>query len=91
MTFQERLKKCMLDGNLTIADLARWFQRTHPTVGSWVRDGSSPGGGPQDVAGVMKDLEHLEKMIASSSRFPVPRLSPPARLAYIEKYLRHTS
>ncbi len=87
MKFQARLQKCMRDGNLTIADLARWFKRTHPTVGSWVRDGSEPGGGPQDVIAVMKDLDRLEKMIATSSKFPVPRLSPQARLAYIEKLI----
>lgn len=77
----------MRDGNLTIADLARWFNRTHPTVGSWVRDGSEPGGGPLDVLSVMRELAHLEKTIATSSKFPVPRLSPQARIAYIDKYL----
>lgn len=76
----------MRDGNLTIADLARWFKRTHPTVGSWVRDGSEPGGGPLDVESVMKTLDQLEKMIKASSKFPVPRLSPQARIAYIDKH-----
>jgi hypothetical protein len=85
MTFQQRLGKCMKDGNLTIADLARWFKRTHPTVGSWVRDGSEPGGGPQDIEAVMAALARLEKMVATSSKFPVPRLSPQARIAYLEK------
>jgi len=88
MTFQARLRKCMQNGNLTIADLARWFERTHPTVGSWVRDGSEPGGGPQDAIDVMADLDRLEKLIAASSKFPVPRLSPQARIAYIDKVLR---
>jgi hypothetical protein len=88
MTFQARLRKCMQDGNLTIADLARWFDRTHPTVGSWVRDGSVPGGGPLDIAAVITALARLEKMIATSSKFPVPRLSPQARIAYIEKLMK---
>ena len=83
MTFQARLKKCMRDGNLTVADLARWFERPHPTMRSWVENGVEPGGGPQDRAQVLETLTQLEKLIAKNNKFPVPRLSPRERIAYL--------
>ena len=46
MTFQERLRRCVERGNLTVADLARWFDRPYPTVRSWFKDGWEPGDGP---------------------------------------------
>lgn len=88
-SFQERLKRCMKGGNLTVADLARWFGRPHPTMRSWVEDGVEPGGGPLDAALARATLDKLEKLIARNSKFPVPRLSPQKRIAYL-KELRAT-
>ena len=85
MTFQGRLKKCMRDGNLTVADLARWFDRPHPTMRSWVENGVEPGGGPIDAALAHATLDKLEKLIARNSKFPVPRLSPRERIAYLKE------
>jgi len=88
MTFQARLRKCMANGNLTVADLARWFERPHPTMRSWVEDGVEPAGGPLDSAMVKATLNKLEKLIASNSKFPVPRLSPQKRIAYLKELRR---
>ena len=84
-TFQSRLRKAMREGNLTIADLARWFERPHPTTRSWVKLGVDPAGGPQDREWILKRLEKLEDMIEAGKCFPVPRLSPSARIAYLAK------
>lgn len=84
MTFQQRLQTVMTGGNLTIADLARWFDRPHPTVGFWVRDGKEPGGGPLDAAMVMARLAKLEKLIKQKKGLPIPRLSPQQRMAHME-------
>jgi hypothetical protein len=85
MTFQARLRKCMDRGNLTVADLARWFDRPHPTMRSWVENGVEPAGGPLDAAMAQATLDKLEKMIAKNSKFPVPRLSPQKRIAYLKE------
>ena len=85
MTFQARLRKCMAHGNLTVADLARWFERPHPTMRSWVEQGVEPAGGPLDAAFAHATLERLEKLIARNSKFPVPRLSPQKRIAYLKE------
>jgi hypothetical protein len=90
MTFQARLKKCMRGGNLTVADLARWFERPHPTMRSWVEQGVEPGAGPLDAAMAWATLDKLERLIACNNKFPVPRLSPQARIAYL-KELRHST
>ncbi len=85
MTFQQRLRKCMASGNLTVADLARWFDRPDPTMRSWVEQGVEPAGGPLDAAFAHATLEKLEKAIAKNSKFPVPRLSPQKRIAYLKE------
>lgn len=84
MTFQERLQAVMQGGNLTIADLARWFDRPHPTVGFWVRDGKEPGGGPLDAAMVQARLVKLELLVKKKKGLPLPRLSPKSRMAHME-------
>jgi hypothetical protein len=85
MTFQSRLQKCQQNGNLTVADLARWFDRPHPTMRSWVEQGVEPGAGPMDAAMAWATLDKLEKLIAKNSKFPVPRLSPRKRIAYLKE------
>jgi len=65
LTFGERLNACAVRGNLTTADLARWFDRPYPTVRSWVIDGWSPGDGPGTRARMNERLAALEKMLRS--------------------------
>lgn len=84
-TFQQRLQAVMQGGNLTIADLARWFDRPHPTVGFWVRDGKEPGGGPLDAALVLAQLGKLEHLIKKKKGLPIPRLSPQKRIAHMTR------
>lgn len=82
-TFQQRLKKVMAGGNLRVADLARWFERPHSTVTSWL-GGCEPSGGALDVNDVHARMAKLEKLVAKKRQFPVPRLSPRNRIAYLD-------
>lgn len=86
--FKERLEYCQRAGNMTIADLARWFDRPHATVRSWILQGVEPGGGPIDIEHARQLLGLLEMLIRKERGFPVPRLSPQKRIAYV-KELRH--
>ena len=81
-TFSERLRRVMLDGNLTGADLARWFDRPDPTVRSWI-NGINIRGAPLDNAYVEAMLGKLEKLIKTGSVLPVPRMARGKRLAYL--------
>jgi hypothetical protein len=60
MTFQSRLRACVERGNLTVADLARWFGRPYQTVRCWLHDGWQPAGGPVTVKRMQNRLRHLE-------------------------------
>lgn len=80
MTFQQRLKVAMRCGNLTVADLARWFDRPDPTVRGWVMNGGSPGGGPLDIENTYQALDLLEKIIKRRRDLPLPRMSPSERM-----------
>lgn len=84
MTFQSRLKKCMRDGNLMVADLARYFERPYPTVRNWIFNGAGISGGPDDILAVEKALLRLERLIDKHKMFPVPRLSPRKRITYLK-------
>lgn len=83
MTIQRRLQTCMKRGNLRVADLARWFDRPHPTVRGWALKGIRPGGGPHDIEHVHELLGLLEKLVRTKRGFPLPRLSPRARKKHI--------
>jgi hypothetical protein len=83
MTIQRRLQVCMKRGNLLVADLARWFDRPHPTVRGWVLKGTRPGGGPHDIEHVNELLGLLETLIRKKKGFPLPRLSPRGRKKHI--------
>jgi hypothetical protein len=63
MTFQRRLRACVEGGNLTVADLARWFDRPYPTVRCWLHDGWEPAGGPVTVRRTEERLRQLEAFI----------------------------
>ncbi len=94
LPFSERLQVVLVKGNLRVADLARWFNRPHPTVNGWVKRGLNPGGGPADVDNAYEMLIKLENYLRTSKMhvkkrartLPVPTgLSPPARIRYIRK------
>ena len=79
-TFGERLKAVLRDGNLRVADLARWFDAPHPTVRGWLVDGWDPGGAPMDRAHIYRMLGILESRVRQKRGFPLPRLSPKERI-----------
>lgn len=83
MKINTRLQAAMQHGNLTIADLARWFERPHPTVRGWVH-GTGVGGPPLDVQAVLDRLGHIEVRIKKRKGLPVPQLSPARRAVYVE-------
>ena len=85
MTFAARLKKVQRAGNLTVADLARWFDRNYQTVRGWRNGDCEPGGAPMDREHALELLSLLEQMVKRKQKFPVPRLSPIERVAYIQE------
>ena len=85
MTFAERLSNALSQGNLTVADLSRWFGRPHPTVRGWITNGFDPRGGPHDVEYVQHMLDALEGLIRKRRGLPLKRgISRAARIAHIE-------
>ena len=81
--FTRRLKKAMRDGDLTVADLARLFDRERRTVSDWVNNGRLPTGARADEA--HNTLSELETQIRKNLGFPVPfYLSKRKRTGYIE-------
>lgn len=73
MTFGARLQRTMRSGNLTVADLARWFDVPYQTVRGWIVHDYSPSGGELDRARLQGLCEKLEKlpmpvMLAGMSR-----------------------
>lgn len=87
-TFGKRLKAVLRNGNLRVADLARWFDAPHPTVHGWLVDGWNPGGGPMDRAYIHRMLGVLESRIKQKRGFPLPRMSPGQRIARLAEMRR---
>jgi hypothetical protein len=83
-TFQGRLQACQRAGNLTVSDLARWFDRARPTVRTWVESGIEPGRSPADIEHAHALLGLLEVLIHKKKGFPVPRLSPQKRIEHLQ-------
>lgn len=83
MKLEARLKALMRDGNLTVADLARWFERPDPTVRGWAK-GVAVGGGALDKKAISDATYRLEVLLRKKHGLPVPRLSPANRIAYLE-------
>ena len=83
MTIQDRLKVCMVKGNLTVADLARWFDRPDPTIRGWVNRGVKPNCPARDLAWLLAGLSTLEFMIKQKKGLPVPRMSQRERISYL--------
>lgn len=85
MTFQDRLCSIMEQGNLTVADLARWLARPHATVSSWTNDGREPTGTSFDLKFLEAQIAKLEKLVKLKRGFPVPPLAQRERITYLEK------
>lgn len=92
-SFQSRAKRAMKDGDLTIADLERWFGRAHTTVWRWVHSGWEPGAGHQSkklkAAGekAYEDLALLETAI-ELKLFPADAL--PSGSSLRPQYVRNS-
>lgn len=82
-SFSTRLQSIMRDGNLTGADLARWFDRPDPTVRGWISGSHTLGGAVLDMAYVEAQLSKLEKLLTKKRGLPVPRMTPSARIQYM--------
>lgn len=79
--FSARLEWCMREGDLTISDLARWFDRPRTTVNTWV-DGRTPYGPSGRLA--LRRLELLQNAIRKKWGFPIAEtLSWKKRADYI--------
>lgn len=70
MSVQARLRQCMVRGSLSVADLAKWFDRPYPTVRSWVQWDTEPRG-PR-LGSIETNLLLLEKLIKQKRGFPIP-------------------
>ena len=81
-SFSTRLQRLLDQGNMTVADLARWLERPHPTVRGWVQGGNL-GGPALDAAYVIAEITRLEKLIRKKRGLPVPRMSARKRMAYM--------
>lgn len=82
-SFTERLQTCMDRGDLTVADVARLFDRERRTVSDWVHHGRLPTGARAQEAD--DRLTELEAAIRDKRGFPVPlRLSKRDRVKYVE-------
>ena len=78
-----RLSRLLDQGNLTVADLARWLERPHPTVRGWVMGGRL-GGPALDTAFVLARVKLLEDRLRKKRGLPVPRMSARKRIVYME-------
>jgi hypothetical protein len=82
-TFSERLTKAQTVTEMTVSDLARWFDRPRATVNTWI-NGRTPFGPPAAVA--ERRLALLEFSIATRRKhYPVPAELPWKER---EKYVR---
>ena len=89
MMLADRLEYCLTHGNLTVADLSRWFDRPHPTVRGWIVSEFDPRGGPHDVEYVFIMLDKLEDLIRRGRELPLKRgISRKARIKHIERLRR---
>lgn len=64
LSFAARLKLCMDRGSLTLADLARWFGRPHPTVRTWYVEEREPAEGYRNET--LRRLKLLEDAITEN-------------------------
>ena len=71
LTFQGRLERCVRLGDLTVSDLARWFDRPRSTVNTWLAGRTPYDHGPSGHRATA-DLALLEQAIRARVGFPVP-------------------
>ena len=84
MKFSVRLQRILRDGNLTVADLARWLRRPYATVNGWTKGGEL-GGAPGDRQQVLAGLVRLEKLINKGRYLPIPTMALNDRAGYLER------
>lgn len=83
---QTRLKRAMLAGSLTVADLSTWFARPYATVRGWLQ-GYEPWGPHGEES--RRLLALLEQAIKRRRGFPVPvQMSPIERRNHVRQ-VRH--
>lgn len=81
--FAIRLRKVSYSGNLTTADLARWFGRPHATMTAWL-NGREPRGGPQDQEHARVMLDTLEMLVKKRKGFPLPQARQSERIKHLQ-------
>lgn len=93
MNISKRLQRVMSEGNLTISDLARWFNRPFATVRGWTR-GHGMNGPVGDQARVIECLRAIERRIKLRAGLPVPQFpargkpgEPNPRMIYLNKLM----
>lgn len=86
ITFDQRLKRILRDGNLRVADLGRWYDRRHSTVSGWLA-GSAVTGAPLDVEQVYKQTDALEAAI-KARELPLPKMPAARRLKFLARLKR---
>jgi hypothetical protein len=80
--FTRELRACRDKADMTISDLAIWFDRPWATVKTWVNDARTPAGPAARDARIMLDL--LKVAIRHSPGLPVPaRMSWRDRTAHV--------
>lgn len=85
LSWRDRLLLVQRDGNLTVADLARWFDRPSATLHHWIKHDRQPGGGPIDREHAHQLMKLLETLIAKKWGLPVPPLHQRERIAYLKQ------
>jgi hypothetical protein len=83
-SFSHRLQHVMEAGNLTGADLARWFGRPDPTVRGWISGDHVLGGAQLDVAYVEAQLIKLEGLLKKKRGLPVPQMTRIKRKQHLD-------
>lgn len=89
--FTTKLRACMTRADMTVSDLAVWFERPRATVNTWV-NGRTPKGPSGRLAIAM--LETLVWAVRNSTKLPIPEhLSWPERTRHVQEIrdaaLRH--
>lgn len=80
--FSQRLRLVMRAADMTVSDLALWFERPRSTINTWV-NGRQPMG-PSGRLAVTR-LDVLERTIRGRKGLPVPpELSGTERPSYVE-------
>ena len=84
MNNKRRFEKILRDGNLTVADLARWLKKPYATVNGWVKGGNI-GGPIGDREFISHELNRIESMLKKRKQLPIVGMSRAQRASYLEK------